>query len=294
MAVTVMTHHQMLIERSLPSEAQVFRSALHPGSSQLNTTGVALHFVVEGIERYRIGRDAAPVSVSAGQFILTPSRSEARIEVPAGVAHGLCFYFNPRASADLQRAFGGAVVGTRAAANSIGLPADGTIGHDELKARADLICAALLREAEALVAEQHGAARNLGRKQPGKVDNIRLQLDRAHAFIRENRERIVSLQEVAKVAGMSPYHFARQFSQLYGRPPIDLHRDLMFARMVELREAGATLTQIAEIFGYNDISAASRAFTRHQGAGFSAWAANGRAHDTSYRRATADGGEARP
>jgi AraC family transcriptional regulator len=58
------------------------------------------------------------------------------------------------------------------------------------------------------------------------------RLRRVQEFMRANLARPLSLQEMAAVAGMSLYHFARGFREATGRPP---HRYLMELRLCEAR-----------------------------------------------------------
>ncbi|MDN3519414.1 AraC family transcriptional regulator [Aquisalimonas lutea] len=62
----------------------------------------------------------------------------------------------------------------------------------------------------------------------------------------------VSLHELAEVAGLSPYHFARAFRETHGMPP---HRYLVHMRLEQAREmlsrTGLSVTEIAAACGYS-------------------------------------------
>jgi AraC family transcriptional regulator len=75
----------------------------------------------------------------------------------------------------------------------------------------------------------------------------------------------ISLEELAKAAGLSPFHFARQFKAATGHPPHDYHIRLRIDRAQELlRTRGRewNLAAIANECGFADQSHFSRQFKR--------------------------------
>lgn len=74
-----------------------------------------------------------------------------------------------------------------------------------------------------------------------------------------------SLTSLGAEAGMSPFHFARVFSELVGEPP---HRYLIRIRLrraVELLRMGALVTEAALESGFPDINHFSKTFHRRYG-----------------------------
>lgn len=88
---------------------------------------------------------------------------------------------------------------------------------------------------------------------------------RAVALMRTRLAESVSLDEMAKAAGLSSFHFARQFKAATGHPPHDYHIRLRVDRAQELlRTRGRewTLAAIATECGFVDQSHLSRHFKR--------------------------------
>ena len=76
----------------------------------------------------------------------------------------------------------------------------------------------------------------------------------------------ISLTRLAKIAGLSRYHFARVFKQTFGVPP---HRYHMVRRMERatnlLLQSTLPVTQIALRVGFHETSSFSRAYRRYTG-----------------------------
>jgi AraC-like DNA-binding protein len=72
----------------------------------------------------------------------------------------------------------------------------------------------------------------------------------------------LSLDAVAREAGMSPFHFSRVFRELVGMPP---HRYLLRIRLVRAAQrlrAGAGVTETCDATGFNNLSHFIRTFRR--------------------------------
>jgi AraC family transcriptional regulator len=88
---------------------------------------------------------------------------------------------------------------------------------------------------------------------------------RAVALMRSRLADGISLEELARAAQLSPFHFARQFKAATGHPPHDYHIRLRVDRAQELlRTRGRewTLAAIASECGFVDQSHFSRHFKR--------------------------------
>lgn len=89
---------------------------------------------------------------------------------------------------------------------------------------------------------------------------------RALAFIEEHLADDLSLNTLASVAALSPYHFLRLFKTATGRSP---HAHVMHRRMARAREMIETtrrpVADIAWSLGYSDASRFASLFRRHVG-----------------------------
>lgn len=89
------------------------------------------------------------------------------------------------------------------------------------------------------------------------------RLECARAFLHSNTQRSVPLSELASVAGMSSFHLARYFAEVYETPPARYHRFLRLELAAQQLARGEhSATDIALRAGYSDLSAFSHAFRR--------------------------------
>ncbi|BBD07323.1 putative AraC type helix-turn-helix-domain-containing protein [Desulfovibrio ferrophilus] len=88
---------------------------------------------------------------------------------------------------------------------------------------------------------------------------------RARAFMDEQCEQDISLDELAQQAHLSPYHFLRVFRRAVGAPP---HAYLMNARIRRARQLLRTTIRLADIaqeIGFSDQAHFTNAFKRFTG-----------------------------
>ncbi len=98
------------------------------------------------------------------------------------------------------------------------------------------------------------------RRTPRHAAKNRDAVAKALAYIRKNASENISLGEIAAVAGLSRYHFLRQFKATTGLSP---HAYLIQRRIVLAKraiECGATLAEAAVRSGFSDQSHFSRRF----------------------------------
>jgi len=99
-----------------------------------------------------------------------------------------------------------------------------------------------------------------------------IRMCRARDMLREVHERPVTIDEVAREAAMSPFHFIRCFHALFGATP---HQFRMEARLQRARHLLAisdyTVTDVCTEVGFTSVASFSHLFTRRVGAAPSAY-----------------------
>lgn len=91
-------------------------------------------------------------------------------------------------------------------------------------------------------------------------------LDGVRDHLRVHYREDMSLEKLARMAGMTPNYFSRRFKQFYGRTPIDYQLDLRMRHACALlRTADRKLSNIASAVGFSDVYYFSRLFKRRIG-----------------------------
>jgi AraC-like DNA-binding protein len=99
---------------------------------------------------------------------------------------------------------------------------------------------------------------------PGPLNAAR-EISRARDYIAACYAEDISLNELASIACLSPFHFAREFKKALGLPP---HTYLIQTRVRKAREmiaAGTKLAEVACAVGFTDQSHLTRQFKRITG-----------------------------
>ncbi|HNW91869.1 MAG TPA: AraC family transcriptional regulator [bacterium] len=109
------------------------------------------------------------------------------------------------------------------------------------------------------------------REYTGRINRV---LDHISAHL----DRELTLDELAKVAAFSPYHFHRLFSELMGEPLFACIRRLRLERAAGrlLANRDASITGIALDCGFSSSAVFAREFRRQFGVAASVWRAGGR------------------
>jgi AraC family transcriptional regulator len=85
-------------------------------------------------------------------------------------------------------------------------------------------------------------------------------------YIEEHLEEEISLQELADIAQLSRYHFARAFKQSFGIPPHRYHMSRRMERAKTLLEAPArSVTEVGMMLGFAETSSFTTSFRRSVG-----------------------------
>ena len=106
------------------------------------------------------------------------------------------------------------------------------------------------------------------------------QLRRARDHIDRHYQTAVDLDQLAGVAGLSKFHFARSFEAAYGETPIRYLTRRRIERAQDLlRSANLTVTEVCMLVGFASLGSFSARFTALTGEGPAAyrdrWAARG-------------------
>ena len=76
----------------------------------------------------------------------------------------------------------------------------------------------------------------------------------------------MSLEYLSRRFNMHPTYISNRFKQYFGIAPIQLHRRLQLQRAREMLSSGhRSVSEVAELFGYSDVSVFSRAFETQMG-----------------------------
>jgi AraC-like DNA-binding protein len=100
------------------------------------------------------------------------------------------------------------------------------------------------------------------RPAPRAVGSERKAILRARDFLVEHHAENVSLETLARVAGLSPFHFHRVFSEQFGMPPHAFQTQIRVSRVKALLRSGSPIPRAAAEAGFADQSHLNRLFKR--------------------------------
>jgi AraC family transcriptional regulator len=107
-----------------------------------------------------------------------------------------------------------------------------------------------------------------------KIDSIKFSTrkelyKRLHVgkeFLDSNLHRKISIEEVSRIASLSPHHFKRTFKKLFGHSPHDYHVKKRLAYSRQLIEVGGmNVSEICQLVGFEDSSSFIRLFKNNYG-----------------------------
>jgi AraC-like DNA-binding protein len=91
------------------------------------------------------------------------------------------------------------------------------------------------------------------------------RIDAVREKLRAEYEQPHLLKDLAREAGMSPFHFSRVFRELAGTPPHRYLREVRLARAAEMLRQGASVTRACFDCGFTNLSHFTRSFRRRFG-----------------------------
>ncbi len=96
--------------------------------------------------------------------------------------------------------------------------------------------------------------------------SISYNLQRGIKYINDNYMNKMSLETVARKAGMSKYHFSREFKKSVGYNYIDYLNKIRIERAKDLlKDPNLSITEVAFSVGYSDLSNFERTFKKRSG-----------------------------
>ncbi|WP_308560796.1 AraC family transcriptional regulator [uncultured Klebsiella sp.] len=93
----------------------------------------------------------------------------------------------------------------------------------------------------------------------------RHRFDRVREYLHDNYMRTITLDELAQVAALSPYHFQRRFKAHFHVTPQQMLMAIRLWRAKAFLTRGMAAADVAAACGLTDQSHLTRAFTRHYG-----------------------------
>jgi AraC-like DNA-binding protein len=97
------------------------------------------------------------------------------------------------------------------------------------------------------------------------VRSVPARLDRTHEIIREHCDQPLSLNILARAAGMSSSNFSREFRRRFGRPPHRYLVQMRVERAKRLLSDGVSIAEVATACGFADQSHLNRHFRQLTG-----------------------------
>ncbi len=134
----------------------------------------------------------------------------------------------------------------------------------------EVIYEALARVFLVTLLEKYGASRDQARKFPSGFSAS--QYECALNFIKQNYGQSISVEDIARSAGLSRTHFSRLFRHVVGQTPYRFLMSFRVERAQEMmRDEGRGLADIAFACGFSDQAHLSRSFVKETGRSPSAW-----------------------
>lgn len=91
------------------------------------------------------------------------------------------------------------------------------------------------------------------------------RLNETRDFLADSAYRVITLEEAANEAAMSPFHFQRMFKRAFGESPHDFVTRLRIERAQALLRGGMTVTEVCFEVGYESLGSFSTMFARQVG-----------------------------
>ncbi|MGH8189205.1 MAG: helix-turn-helix transcriptional regulator [Steroidobacteraceae bacterium] len=92
-----------------------------------------------------------------------------------------------------------------------------------------------------------------------------VRLSRARDLLRDPEAQALSIDEIARQAAVSPYHFIRQFRALFGETPHQFRTRIRLEHAKQLLVADTPVTDVCMQLGYSSLGSFSTLFAQRFG-----------------------------
>jgi AraC-like DNA-binding protein len=109
--------------------------------------------------------------------------------------------------------------------------------------------------------DQYKSANKLSTKTNHAKNDLAARLKKSMSFIKKNYTEKISLEELSKIALLSPFHFLRSFKSVYEQSPLEFITHLRLKKACELlKKTEDAVAEIALQSGFEDSSSFIRLF----------------------------------
>jgi AraC-like DNA-binding protein len=258
----------------------LFASGLLRPGSQSFVSPLSLRYSLQ--ERYKVCTDRGHYSVSPTTFVVLNEGQRGEIAVePNTSPRAVTLVFEQKYMSDIARSFSAPLV------SALEMDRDGIvvrfpecIQHDtafEIGPKLRSLSAACLRGdsigsiadkfravTECVVLVYSAASRqieSIDSVRPGTRAELYRRIQRAYVYIQDAYTEELCLEKIARVACMSPHHFHRVFSQVYGITPLRALADRRMQMAHKLLETTDTpVSAICRAVGYHSAPTFSNLF----------------------------------
>jgi AraC-like DNA-binding protein len=258
----------------------------------------AIKFVRDGIERYQIHDHS--FTVHSGSYLLLNGQKEGRISIDSNqYVKGMCMNISNELITDVAATLQAPDTPVsdpelasffytrnflenqyRASHNQLGRKLqeiDNRIRHDVFSAE-EVTTDLFYQLAELLVADQVKVFKQLQSINTVKAETQRdlcRRVLRGREFIDSHFTESLTIEQIARNAGMSEYHFFRLFKQMTGSTPYQYILSSRLKMASSLLKADYSVSDAAITTGFSDIFSFSKAFKKHTGISPALYASTG-------------------
>ncbi len=107
--------------------------------------------------------------------------------------------------------------------------------------------------------------RRVSRGAPAYLEGERPSIERVKAYLTEHYAEEVSLETLAHIAHLSPFHLARLFRHMVGLPPHAYQIQIRLSQARTLLAQGCSISYVAQETGFSDQTHLTKQFKQHFG-----------------------------